>query len=511
MELNELAEDKKTKRLKEKPLKILIAASEAVPFAKTGGLADVAGALPIALKKLGHDVRIVIPRYSCIDIEKFGIKNSEKQIRVNIALFDHFGVIMESVLPGTDIPAYFIENTEFFHREGLYGTEQDEYWDNAERFIFFSRAVVEMLRVIDFRPDVIHCSDWHTGLIPVYLRTTYAWDKNAYGTMATVYSIHNMAYQGVFDRGKLSHAGLPDSLFNVNEMEFYGGVSFMKGGIVFSDIINTVSQRYKEETKTPEFGCGLDGLLASRGDDYYGVLNGIDYSIWNPATDALLPANYTPDDLTGKTEVKKAMLEEFGLKYIENVPVIGLVSRLDGQKGLDFIASIIEDMMRMNLQFVVLGTGEERYHEMLSHFKGRYPEKLGLMLKFDNRLAHMIYAGCDMFVMPSHFEPCGLGQLISLKYGTVPLVRETGGLADTVRQYNFKTKQGNGFVFGGFNPYDLLHAIVIAADTYKNKTVWNRIMMNGMKMDFSWQQAAAEYTAIYRRAVDKAYERQNLI
>lgn len=502
-----MAKDRKVRHAKERKYRILIAASEIVPFAKTGGLADVAGALPKALKALGHDVRAVMPRYRCIDERVFGIRDTGKEVDIDIALYGHKGRIKESVLPGTDIPVYFVDNPEFFDRDEIYRTPYGEYWDNAERFIFFSRAVVEMLKVIDFKPDVIHCNDWHTGLIPVYLKTAYAWDRNVYGGTATVYSIHNIAYQGVFDRGKLAHAGLPDSLYNMHEMEFYGGINFMKGGAAFADIVNTVSKRYGEEVKTRDFGYGLDGLLHARGNDFTGVLNGIDYEVWNPAIDKFLPFYYDIDSIEQKEDVKKELLKENGLNYSPAVPVIGMITRLDDQKGLGFIAAIIEEMMKLNLQLVVLGTGEERYHSMFWHLRQRYPERIGLNLKFDNRMAHLIYAGSDMFLMPSYFEPCGLGQLISLKYGTVPVVRETGGLADTVKHYNFNKKQGNGFTFQGFNPWDLFLAIRVGVDAFKNKAVWRKIMTNGMKEDFSWEHAAAEYVRLYEVAMHKVQMR----
>jgi starch synthase len=497
-----MAKDSNSKQ--KQKLKILIAAAEVVPFAKTGGLADVTGALPKALKKAGHDVRVVMPLYRQVSEEKCGVKINDtgRSVEVDIALFKHTGVIKESTLPGTDIPVYFIDNVEFFHREELYRTPQGEYWDNAERFMFFSRAVVEMVRIIDWMPDVINCNDWHTGLIPVYLKTIYAWDQ-IYKDVATVYSIHNIAYQGYAGSDKLLHAGFGWDLYTTDKMEYYSGISFMKGGIVYSDVINTVSENYKKELETPEFGYNMEGVLKSRNDDFYGVVNGIDYDVWNPETDKLLNVNYNLDSVHLKEEVKKKLLSDAGLKYVENVPLLGLVTRLDGQKGLDFIAAVIDDLMRMNLQFVVLGTGEQWYHDMLSSHMRSFPQKMAVMLKFDNKLAHEIYAGSDMFLMPSKYEPCGLGQLISLKYGTVPIARATGGLVDTVAQYNFKTKQGTGFLFHGYNPADFLQAIRIACDTYKNRTVWGRLVENGMKQDFSWEHAAGEYLKIYNTAINK--------
>lgn len=490
---------------KQRKLKILIAASEVVPFAKTGGLADVTGALPKSLRSIGHDVRVVMPLYRKIDRVKYGIKETEAKISINIALVDHPAVIHEGSLPDSDVKVYFIDCPSFFDRDEIYRTPQGEYWDNNERFMYFSKAILEMIKVVGWVPEVINCNDWHTGLVPVFLKTIYA-DDPVLKDIASVYSIHNIAYQGFAAKDMISHAGLPWNLFNMHQLEFYGGINYMKGGIVFSEVVNTVSEKYKEEIKTHEYSYNLEGVLWSRDKDLFGILNGIDYTSWNPATDKLLPVNYTPETIELKTEVKKKLLEEFGLKYYENVPVVGLVSRLDDQKGLDFIAEIIEEMMKLNLQFVVLGTGEEHYHRLFRGLAAKYNEKLGVALKFDNGIAHRIYAGSDMFLMPSRFEPCGLGQLISLKYGTVPIVRETGGLADTIKHYNFKDKKGNGFVFQGYNPWDLFRAIHVATDTYKNQSVWKKIQQHGMKENFSWDIAAVNYEELY----DLALHNKNL-
>lgn len=496
--------NKKFLQKSKKSLKILIAASEVVPFAKTGGLADVAGALAKAIKKLGHDVRVVLPKYRCISDEKFNIKDTGKRVIIDIALVKHIGVIKESVLPKTDVPVYFIENSEFFNREELYGPSYGEYWDNAERFMFFSRSVVEMLKEIDFIPDVINCNDWHTGLIPVYLKTIYKnSDNGIYKNIATVYSIHNIAYQGYVSKEKLYHAGLPEELFTIDKLEFYGGINFMKGGIVFSDVINTVSKSYKKETETPAFGYNLDGVLRLRSENYFGIINGIDYEIWDPAVDNNIDVKYDSEKLHLKNEMKKILVKEIGIKYSENVPLLCMISRLDGQKGIDLIISIMEEMLKMNLQFVILGTGDKRYYDILFNFKNRYSDKFSFYFKFDDKLAHSIYAGADIFIMPSNFEPCGLGQLIALKYGTVPIVRAIGGLKDTVRQFNFKTKQGTGFLFYGNNPQNLLQTIRIAIDTYKNKSVWQKLMTNGMKENFSWEDSAREYIKLYYKAIEK--------
>jgi starch synthase len=494
-----------SKPSKQRKLKILIAAAEVVPFAKTGGLADVTGALPKSLANIGHDARVVMPLYRKINREKYNITDTGAKVTINIALVDHVGSIFTGVIPGSDVIVYFIENPEFFDREEIYRTPQGEYWDNNERFMFFSKAVLEMIKVIDWVPEIINCNDWHTGLIPVMLKTIYANDP-VLKNVATAYSIHNIAYQGCASKDMMSHAGLPWEIYNMHQLEFYGGINYMKGGIVFSDVVNTVSEKYKEEIKTPEYSYNLEGVLWSRNEALFGILNGIDYTQWDPSTDKLLPVNYTPETIESKEEVKKKLLEEFGLKYYENVPVVGLVSRLDDQKGLDFIAEIAEEMMKLNLQFVLLGTGEERYHHFFNDLQKRYHEKVGAAIKFDNGIAHRIYAGSDMFLMPSRFEPCGLGQLISLKYGTVPVVRETGGLADTIKHYNFKEKKGNGFVFQGYNPWDLFRAIHVAVDTFKNQSVWKKIQQNCMKENFSWDLSAVKYIELY----DLAMHNKNL-
>jgi len=289
----------------------------------------------------------------------------------------------------------------------------------------------------------------------------------------------------------------------MDKLEFYGGINFMKGGIVFSDIINTVSENYKKETETQEFGCNLNGVLLSRNGDYFGIVNGVDYDIWDPAIDKNTDINFDIDNLHKKNEMKKILMKDIGLKYIENVPLLCMISRLDGQKGIDFIINIMEEILKMNLQFVILGTGDKWYHDILFNFKNSYPEKFSVHFKFDNKLAHKIYAGADIFLMPSYFEPCGLGQLIALKYGTVPIVRAIGGLKDTVQQFNFKTKQGTGFLFYGNNPQDLLHTIRVAIDTYKNKSVWEKLMVNGMRQNFSWEHSAREYIRLYYKAIEK--------
>lgn len=492
-------EETKTKRQRQpKSLKILFPIAEALPFAKAGGLADVGGALPAALKKLGHDVRLVMPRYKFVDEDKHAIKYTGRQVTINIALFDHVAEIREAVLPETGMTVYFIENIEFYFRDEVYG----HYWDNAERFMFLSRAALEMLPLLEFTPDIIHCNDWHTALIPVFLKTIYKEDER-YAGIKSVLTIHNTAFQGNFHAGILSHAQLPEWLFAPEYMEFYGGISFLKGGIALADAVTAVSQAYAQETKTPQFGFGMEGALTARGEDYTGILSGVDYTAWNPAVDRMIFHNYVADTLEEKEENKKRLLEEAGLKYIENLPLVAIASRLDDQQGLDTVAVIAEEMMKINLQLIVYGTGDHRYTDMFQSLKSRYPQKIALFFKNDIVIEHKIFAGADIMMMPSRFEPSGSGQLIAMKYGAVPLARETGGLADAVKQYNFKTKQGNGFLFSGHNPWDLFQALRIVLDTYKNIPVWQKIQENGMKMNLSWETTASKYVELYNKALEK--------
>jgi len=459
-------------------MKILLAASEVVPFAKTGGLADVAGALPLALKDLGQEVIIAMPRYKAISEVRFKIERLS-------------GNISYSTL-GEDIKVYFIENNKYFNRDGLYGDKTGDYKDNLDRFSYYCKRALELLKEIQFKPDVIHCHDWQSALIPVYLKNLYAKDSFFKNTK-TMLTIHNIGYQGLFPKEEFAKLGLDWSVFNMEMLEFYGKVNILKGGIVFADLITTVSQTYSKEIQTKEFGFGMEGVLNKRRDSVFGILNGLDYSIWNPETDKFILKNYSLQNLQDKYQNKEELQKICKLPVKEDVALFGIVSRLAEQKGFDILAEAIESIMKMNLQLVILGTGDQKYHLLLEGIAKKYPKVLSLYLKFDDPLAHKIYAGSDIFLMPSKYEPCGLGQMISLRYATIPLVFKTGGLADTVNA-------DNGFVFGNYKKEDLIKTIKQAIGAYKNKNKWNMLLEKAIQYNFSWQESAKKYIQLYEKA-----------
>lgn len=476
--------------------KVLFVASEVVPYAKTGGLADVVGSLPSALMKLGCEVAVVLPRYKNISPEKYKLEAEVKGMAVPMGMGEMSADILSTRLGDTHAKVYFIQNDRYFNRDGFYGTPEGDYHDNAERFAFFSRAVLEMLKVIEWRPEILHLNDWQTGLVAAYLKTLYKSDPR-YAPLRTLFSIHNMAYQGLFPKYVLPMTGLGWEEFSHEKLEFYDQVNYLKAGLVYSDALNTVSERYAKEIQTEEFGHGLQGVLGSRAADLFGIVNGIDYGEWNPATDKEIPAQYTVKNHDKKVESKKKLLQELGLEFDAKTPVVGLISRLADQKGLDLIADIIQDFLAMDVQLVVLGTGDPKYHALFESLKQRFPSKLSVSLKFDNRLAKLIYAGSDMFLMPSRFEPCGLGQMISMKYGTVPLVRKTGGLADTVENLSPDGKKGTGFVFENYKSEDLLFTLKRAAEAFRQPKLWADLVQRGMKQDFSWDASAGKYLQLY--------------
>jgi len=481
-------------------LKVLLCASEVVPFAKTGGLADVAGALPKALAALGHEVRVAMPRYEAIDGGKFGLKPLGS---VKVPLGGKpvtVGMEVSEAISG--VTTYFVGSSDYFQRKGLYGEP-----DDGERFGVFCRAVVELLRRNEWKPQVIHANDWQTGLIPVYLKTNYVRDKAVAG-IATLYTVHNLAYQGVFERGVMDTLGLERSLFTAEGLEFWGQVNFLKGGLIFADLLNTVSPRYAKEMQTAEFGERLEGVLQRRGEDLFGVLNGLDYEEWNPETDPLIAAQYGASDLSGKADCKRAVQEQLGLPQRPEVPLFGLVSRLAGQKGLDLLAEVFPHLLQLDAQFALLGTGEPYYHHLLSDLARHNPEKIGLVLGFDNALAHQIYAGSDMFLMPSNYEPCGLGQMISLRYGTIPIVRETGGLADTVVEFNAQSGEGTGFLAKERSSVAVLGAIARALLTMQRRSQWSQLVRNAMECRFSWERSAKEYEKLYGMAMARREQRR---
>ena len=477
------------------PLKILLVSAEVAPFAKVGGLADVAGALPKALRALGHDVRVVMPRYGSIDVEKYGLRRMVTNLGVPLAHQPVNADVLEGRI-ADEVPIYFIENEQFFGREGMYG-----FWDDDARFIYFSRAALEMLRPLGFQPDVIHVNDWHTAIIPNMLARLYASDP-AYAEIASVLTIHNLAFQGVFGYGTLHLADLEQwGLIKPGMPGLDDIVNLLGRGLYFADVVNTVSNRYAEEILTPEYGEKMDPLLRVFKGKLHGIINGIDYDVFNPITDRTIATRYDIGSIEKKVENKLALQQEVGLPQDAAIPVLGLISRLYDQKGLDLIANIMWGLMRLNLQLVVLGAGDARYEEMFRANARDNPTRVSATIGFKPVLAQHIYAGSDMFLMPSRFEPCGLGQLISLRYGTIPIVRATGGLADTIDDWDPVRQTGNGFVFTAYDHWDLYAQVVRAVETFRQPSLWRRLQANAMATDVSWANSAEKYVGLYRSAI----------
>ena len=480
----------------EQPLKILILASEVVPFAKVGGLADVVGALPKALQELGQDVRVVMPRYRQVDPERFALTTILDALTVNIAGFqEQVNVRLGSI--GNGIPVYMIDAPRFFDRENIYG-----YTDDGERFILFCRAALEAMRALDWSPDIIHCNDWQTGIVPNWMHTVYHGDP-FFANTATVYTIHNLAYQGIFGYRILEVAGVAAGGFLYPQIvELANVVDIMGRGILFADAITTVSGRYAQEILTPEFGEKLDQLLRSRRERLFGILNGIDYQEMNPAADRYIHTCYDSDTLDKRADNKRALQERAHLPTKPEVPLLAMISRLTDQKGFDLIAQIAQPLLAQGIQLVVLGIGDTHYHEMFQDLAARYPEQVANFLTFNTELAQAIYAGSDMFLMPSRFEPCGLGQLIAMRYGSVPIVRSVGGLADTVQEYDPRTGEGNGFAFSKYDPWEFFAAIVRALELFRIKGIWRTLQRRGMVADHSWRASAIRYIEVYRNALE---------
>lgn len=484
-------------------MKILFAASEAAPFAKTGGLADVAGSLPPALAALGHDVRVIMPRYRLVSPEKYDLRHFAT-FYVPLGSWKERCDVLEGRM-GNNVPVYFVHKDIYYDRPELYRTARTDYPDNAERFIFFSRSILEFCRAVGFSPDIIHCNDWQTGLVPLYLSKLYRGDARLDRTK-TVFTVHNLGYQGTFWHWDMRLLGLGWDVFTPEGIEFWGKISFLKAGLVFSDVITTVSRTYSREIQTSEYGHGLEGVLAKRAADLYGVANGIDYKEWNPSHDGLIARKFTASRPAGKAACKKALRNRVGLPD-SGAPVIGMVTRLVGQKGLDILTEALPEFMTTGVQLVVLGTGEEKYHRLLSRAADRYSGSMRVQLEFDDAMAHAIYAGSDMFLMPSRYEPCGLGQMIALRYGSVPVVRKTGGLADTVADYNPRTGRGTGFMFTDYLPEALAAAVRRAVTVFRDGKKWKSLMQAGMRKDFSWEHSAKEYVKIYRKATSKIIQK----
>ncbi len=482
-------------------MKILFATSEAVPFAKTGGLGDVSGALPRVLAQLGHEVTLILPKYAQINEKKFDLHRKEIKLKVPVGQkIEEAEVYSVELAPR--FQALLIRQDAYYQRDQLYGTINGDFEDNAERFIFFSRSVLEAAVALDLKPDIIHCNDWQTALTPVYLNRLYR-HLPALKPSATVFTIHNLAYQGLFWHFDMPMTNLGWELFNPKALEFYGKINFLKGGIIFADAITTVSRKYKEEIQTKEFGCGLEGVFRDRSQDLYGILNGVDYAEWSPEVDPFIAKQYSPAHLQGKWECKADLQREFRLAVKGEVPLIGAISRLAEQKGIDLIIANMEKMLKLGVQFVLLGTGEEKYHLQFQKYSEKYPQQIGVKIGFDNILAHKIEAGADMFLMPSRYEPCGLNQIYSLKYGTVPIVRATGGLDDTIRDFTLADQEGNGFKFVDYSSICLLETIQRALQVYRDKGQWEKLMLRGMSADFSWEQSARTYVRVYQETLAK--------
>jgi starch synthase len=476
-------------------MKIVFAASECVPFAKTGGLADVVGALPPALAALGHDVTVYLPRY-----KQTKLADAKTVVRSITVPFDDRYRFCSVVDGGTHsgVKFYFIDYPPYFERDALYGTPLGDYRDNAERFALYSRAVLEACKVLGV-PDVFHCHDWQSALVPILLRSVYAEDP-ALRDVATVFTIHNMGYQGLFLPDTLALLMLPWDLFTIDKLEFYGKLNFLKGALVFSDFITTVSRKYSQEIQTAEYGFGLEGVLRGRAGTVAGILNGVDYNEWSPQNDKFIAAHYSPEDLGGKAKCKQDLLADFGVPNADlRLPVIGIVSRFAAQKGFDLISQVADRLAREDMIVVALGAGDKEYEDLFRRLTKQFPQKLAVKVAYDNKIAHKIEAGADMFLMPSRYEPCGLNQIYSLKFGTVPVVRATGGLDDTIENWDPHTRKGTGFKFTEYSGEALLATLRAALQAFRDKENWQALMRNGMNKDFSWTASAREYVKIYDR------------
>jgi len=475
-------------------MKILFAASEAVPFAKTGGLADVMEGLPRALAAMGHDVAVVLPLYRGIGARRVVMPS----LSIPVGPRMHFPTIREGD-PLRGVRYFFVDAGEFFDRGGIYGEFGGAFWDNPERFTLLSRAVIEIAKQL-WLPDVIHCHDWQTSLVPVLLRGVYGYDP-AFARVPVVLTVHNIAYQGRYGRYILGQTGLPGELFNINALEFWGDVNFLKGGVLFADQVTTVSRKYAEEIQTPEYGNGLDAVMRARASRLTGILNGADYSTWNPEDDRWIAAHYSAADTSNKGICKREMLRELRLPAENNTRmVVGIVSRFVEQKGFDLIAQVVREFLDEDVAMVALGAGDHHYESFFRMLADARPDRVGVRVGFDNVLAHRIEAGADLFLMPSRYEPCGLSQMYSMKYGTIPLVRATGGLDDTVEPFEQKSGQGTGFKFWDATGPALLDTLRWALHCYRDRKAWGKLMQNAMARNFSWEVAAQKYVEVYERA-----------
>lgn len=477
-------------------MNILYATAEAAPFIKTGGLADVAGSLPLNIKKQGHDIRVVLPLHGKISDEYKKDMKKIGEYYVDLNWRRQYVGIME--LKFKNIIFYFLDNEYYFKRDNIYGEI-----DDGERYAYFSKAVALFPKEINFKPDIIHSNDWHTGLVSLFVNEFKKGDSY-YNDIKTVFTIHNLKYQGIFPHSILGQLmGLSDIYFREDEMKFYDSVNYMKAGIVYSNIITTVSKSYSEEIKYDFFGEGLEGVLNKYSSKLRGIINGIDYEVYNPKSDICIEYNYDLKNLKDKYKNKRALQKLLSLPQKKDTPIIAMVTRLVDMKGLDLVEHILEELLQEDIQLVILGTGDRRYEELFTHYRCKYPDKVSSNIYFSEEKAHKIYAGSDIFLMPSMIEPCGLSQLIALRYGTLPIVREVGGLKDTVIAYNMNTGKGNGFSFKNYNAHEMLFKIRDAIKIYKeDKETWNALVENAMNSNNSWEQSSNEYIKIYKELLD---------
>jgi starch synthase len=481
-------------------VRVLMITPEATPFAQTGGLGEVLSALPAELAQLGLGVDVFMPKYRGIDCDKYGLKETGLKIQVDLNARTVPAALWE-FRDKSGVRYLFVKCDEYFERDYLYGTPEADYEDNAERFVFLCRSAIEMSLAASAHYDVFHSHDWQASLAPVYLRTLYAGEP-VLETSASVMTIHNLGYQGIFWHLDMPLVGVGWEFFTPRHMEFHGKLNFLKSGIVFADEVNTVSPGYRDEILTPEFGFGLEGILQEKGPRLTGILNGVDYKTWNPETDPLITANFGPEDLSGKALCKADLQKIAHLPIRNDVPIIGMVSRLSDQKGIDILGGAMPSLMEHDVQLVLLGTGEARYHTIFQEFAEHYPDKVGVFLSYDYSLAHKIFGGADMLLVPSRYEPCGLNQLYALKYGTVPIVRATGGLTDTVEEFSRERDSGTGFKFKEPDPSVLQETVLKAVDIFAQRPgTWQRLMVRGMRRDFSWKRSALEYVSLYEKAI----------
>jgi starch synthase len=491
-------------------LNILLATTEAVPFAKTGGLADVCGALPQELASLGHNPVVIMPAFRQIFDSGEPIEPTGVEFDIQLGSKTMHGRLLRSCLPGSNVPVFFVQQDHYFNRKELYREADQDYRDNCERFIFFCRAVMESIRLLELEIDILHANDWPTGLLPAYLKAEYR-DRPEYENIASLMTVHNLSYQGLFWHWDMELTGLDWKFFNWKQMEFFGQLNLLKTGLAFADAINTVSPRYAEEIQSAPLGCGLEGMLSHRRETLSGIINGIDCLVWDPATDKHLAKNYDANSFAaGKAVCKAALQKELGLPEVADVPVIGFIGRLTDQKGCDLIAQVMQEWMQSSpAQWVLLGTGEPQYHVLFSTLAERHPQKVAAKLQFSDALAHRIEAGSDLFLMPSQYEPCGLNQLYSLRYGTVPVVRSTGGLADTITNATSESilsRNANGFSFSDYSALALSETLARATAAYADKKLWSQLIETGMRQDWSWKQSAQQYVKLYEKTYARAHK-----